>query len=442
MSHDPFGAGLYLLLWLNLSLSGVGWSMGLNQGAGPAPLLSLLTGFALFCGFVHSRRPRRWIRALRLLSAAVALLLCIPRVLEGDLLGGMLLLVCFTMLALCFTLSQPREVFMLLLASLGPVLFGAGLYPQAGFRLLLSAWLLSAVLVLMQLQLARVRQRVDGFSGSGAWLAALPVSIAILALALLLYWLLPQPPAPYYALVPVGTDEPYGDPRWEARATADERPHRGPGGNEAGSGTGTGPGPAAEPEPQLNLFAGAPEDPPRRLLSVTSDEPVHLRTRVFDQFNGDSWSRSPAPARYVRLRDGLFERAPTGSSAPVRHTIEVLAELDQALPLAPVPHRIEIPSRVLRLDARGAIELPQPLRPGLRYRVKSSVSTLQGHRVSMEAAKLPGYRSLPAGSESICTLAGTIGGGREPWPRPGPSSATWLRPFRHRPPGRRRRSAT
>jgi len=290
------------------------------------------------------------------------------------------------------------------------------------------------VLVLMQLQGARVRATMRRHDGRGGLLALVPVVLSVAGLSLLLYWLLPQPPALHYALFEQPGTPTYDDAQWQARAQQQAGQHPTAGGGQGAGGSGSvggngggseshGAGPAGgdaglSREPLLSLSGAGEPQPPRRLMRVESPQPVWLRTLVFDHFNGESWSRSAGSDRYYQLPQQRFERQPGSADPVLRQRIEIVAEMDGVLPLTPVVHRIQLPSRVLRSDHLGALYLPGQLQPGLTYLVESTASSLDGrvlHSTRYEPATgTADYLQLPASAAALCPAAEALAAGREP----------------------------
>ncbi|WP_027853355.1 DUF3488 and transglutaminase-like domain-containing protein [Marinobacterium litorale] len=415
--NGGLSGGVYGALWMMLTLAAFGWT---NNLVG-AFLISLLAGGALLSGFRYSRAPARWMRLLKGFAVVIGLLLALPGLMRGDLLNGMMMLMLFIALGLSCTLSNRRELFMLILASIGLMLY-ASTYSRS-FSILLALYLLSVVIVLMQLQLARVRQQVAQYRGRGSALAALPVTLSILGLTAILYWLLPQPEPTYKSWVPQDAELTYGNRGWESMADQQGRAKRGGQGSSGSGGGGSGQGEQGQPPPptlaQEPILGegGAPDnEPPRLLLKVDSDSRPLLQAQIFDHFNGESWSRA-APGmgdRFYRVSDGLFERdVPRGFPVTVQQ-IEVVEEMPGALPVSPVAFRIALPTRVIRIDPRGNVYLPGPLEPGLQYRVESARGEVDGRRLSPGQADGAQWLQLPGSAHALCPLSDRLVADRAP----------------------------
>ncbi|MBV1787813.1 DUF3488 and transglutaminase-like domain-containing protein [Marinobacterium sp. D7] len=407
-------AGVFLSLWLMLTLALFGWA---------ANLFSLLSAFALFTGYCYNLQPQPWMRVMKLISVGAGVLLVLPLFWQGQLLSALLKLVIFLLLAIGFTLATRREVFMLILGSVGLMLYAV--IEQESFALRLVAYLFSVVLVLMQLQLSAVRQQVAQYQGAGSALAAVPVFVMILLLSALLYWLLPQPEPARYELLPQGLELRYGDRQWEAMADQQATAGSGSSGSssgssgESGSG-GVGPEGTARTawgtESVLRLGAGGGDTAPELLLRVEGERPAFLRALVFDQFDGSSWSRThPAGGdSFYRLNHGVFDRDATARREARRQRIEVVETPGTALPLMPHAFRIELPATVLRIDAQGNLYLPDRMEPGLKYEVLSTQGRVDGRRLFPDPVKGGDWLQIPAVARPLCELSHRLASGREP----------------------------
>ncbi|WP_432696963.1 transglutaminase TgpA family protein [Marinobacterium sp. YM272] len=408
--------GVFVALWLMLTVATSGWVT--NPAA--AFLVSLLAAVALLIGYRFNHSPARWVRVLKGVIVGVGCLLALPVLMRGDLLNGMLLFVLFVMLGLSCTLTSRRELFMLILASIGLILY-ASTYSRH-FELLLSLYLLSVVGVLMQMQQARVRQQAAQYRGRGSALAVLPVTLSILILSALIYWLLPQPEPTYKSLIPQDAEFTYSNRSWETMADQQERGAGGQSGSGTGSGSGQGtgrggqsPSPALASEPVLGAVGQQDDQPPRLLLRVDSESRPLLQTLVFDHFNGQIWSRgSAAGDRFYRLHNGVFERpGPSGFTAQVQ-SIEVIEEMPAVLPVSPVALRVELPARVIRADGQSNLYLPGALQPGLHYRVESVLGRVDGHRLTPDALGTAQWLQLPDSALGLCPLSDQLVAGRTP----------------------------
>jgi len=413
--------GVFVALWIMLTLALLGWA----QNVIVALFFSLVSAFALFGGYRYNRQPQRWMRAMRAMrgiSVGAGVLFALLTLLKGWLLSALLVLVVFLLPAMSFTLASRREVFMLILASIGLMLYAVVQRESATLWLVL--YLFSVVLVLMQLQLSQVRQQVAQYRGVGSTLAAVPVFVTILLLSALLYKVLPQPEPPRYELLPQGAELRYSDRLWESLADRQSGRSGGGGSGQGGSGpAGAGRGgadgnggSAAARESALTIGQAGEPPPPRLLLRVEGDGPPLLRTLVFDRFDGSTWSRSHPAAgdRFYRLNDGVFSREAPRDSEPRLQRIEVVAAMDGALPLSPYAYRIELPATVLRIDAQDNVYLPGRLEPGLRYEVLSARSRVDGRRLFPGEAAGADWLQLPEEAPPLCALSQELAYGREP----------------------------
>jgi hypothetical protein len=414
---SPLSRAVYPSLWLVLALAAVGWS-----GANPAVLTLMLplVTLSLIGGYYCHRQINRAAQVMRWLMVLLGFAIALPLLLRARLLMGMLIFIFFMLLALGFTLRQRREAYMMLLGSVGLMLYSASYAPDRMFNWLIPFWVLASVLVMMQLNIASTRAGMRELGRTSSILAVVPVALAILLLAWLLFWLLPRPDALNFSLFPADEGLIYDDDSWAAQARA------GQSGQQEGSGQGAGRAAegqgrhSAQGDLGLNQESRLGEGPsgassPRLLLQVESATPVLLRTHVFDQYEAGGWRRTGGGDRYHRLPRQRFERAVLRGEPLLRQTIEVMAEMDSAVPHLPVAQSIELPSRVLREDRHGSLYLPDRLQPGVRYTVHSVLDHIDGRLLypgtEPEAAI---YRQLPPGHERLCSIAHEVGARREP----------------------------
>ena len=413
-THDAASVprSVYPTLWLVMALAAIGWS-----GGTPAALVMMLPLLTLSClgGYHCYHRINRAAQVMRWVMVILGFVIALPLLLRSRLLMGMLIFIFFMLLALGFTLRQRREVYMMLLGSLGLMLYSASYAPDRLFNWLIPFWVLAAVLVMMQLNISSARTDVTTFGHKWSGLAVFPVALAIMSLAWLLLWLLPRPDALNVSLFAADRGLIYDDDSWAAQAQARQAAPQ-PGDSTPGNATGSqrqGDSGLSQ-EPRLVEALSEPS-PPRLLLQVESVTPVLLRTMVFDHYQAGSWRRSTGADRYHRLAGERFERPELSGEPVLRQTVEVMAEMEGVIPHLPVAQKLEVPSRVLREDRHGNLYLPDRLQPGVRYTVHSVVDRLEG-RLLYPGRPPEGtdYRQRPAGHERLCTRAQELGANREP----------------------------
>lgn len=404
---------MYPSVWLVLMLAAVGWT-----AANPGPLILMLPllSLAMFGGYRCRIEVRRWAKMMRWFMVGLGFLIALPLLLSSRLLMGMLIFIFFMLLAVGFTLRQRREVYMLLLGSVGLILYSASYAPTTLFHWLIPFWLLSVVWVMMQLNGARVRAGTRSLSLQGGFLAVVPVALFILSLTALLFWLLPRPEALQYEWLEADTGLIYDDDSWaaQARAAGGRQGEAEAAGSAPGSASLQGDAGLAR-EPRLGT-GPVEEKPPRLLLQVESDHPVLLRTLVFDHYEGGSWRRSTGRDRYRQLAAGRFERPLLAGEAALRQRIEVMAEMEGVIPHLPTVQKMELPSRVLREDHLGNLYLPDRLQPGTIYTVYSVLDRINGRVLFPERQPdvLGDYLQLPLGHDQLCQRASELGASREP----------------------------
>ena len=304
-THDAASVprSVYPTLWLVMALAAIGWS-----GGTPAALVMMLPLLTLSClgGYHCYHRINRAAQVMRWVMVILGFVIALPLLLRSRLLMGMLIFIFFMLLALGFTLRQRREVYMMLLGSLGLMLYSASYAPDRLFNWLIPFWVLAAVLVMMQLNISSARTDVTTFGHKWSGLAVFPVALAIMSLAWLLLWLLPRPDALNVSLFAADRGLIYDDDSWAAQAQARQAAPQ-PGDSTPGNATGSqrqGDSGLSQ-EPRLVEALSEPS-PPRLLLQVESVTPVLLRTMVFDHYQAGSWRRSTGADRYHRLAGSRY----------------------------------------------------------------------------------------------------------------------------------------
>lgn len=410
---------IYPSLWLVMTLAAVGWTGG---NAAALTLMLPLLSLSLLGGYRCHQQIKRSAQVMRWLMVILGCMIALPLLLRSRLLMGMLIFIFFMLLALGFTLRQRREVYIMLLGSLGMILYSASYAPARLFNWLIPLWVLAVVLVMMQLNGASGSLRHAGMrqvSHRGSFMAVVPVALSILLLAWLLHGLLPRPDALNFSLFDADEGLIYDDDSWAAQARERQvGAQEGEGQSEAGVGTGqfSPRGDSGLSQvPQLGTGHTEPS-PPRLLLQVESEVPVLLRGLVFDHYDAGFWRRSDGADRYHRLAAERFERSALAGERVLRQQIEVMAEMDGVIPHLPAAQRIELPSRVLREDHLGNLYLPDRLQSGVRYTVYSVLDHIAGRLLypGLQSDALTGYLQLPLGHEQLCVLAAEQTEGREP----------------------------
>lgn len=407
VSDGLLGFFFTLLLWGSFYTIGLAFGFSNAQKENPA-LQQVTNGVAIFG-----------------VLAFVAIL-----ALQG-LVPALLTFILFMQGAQNFTLSRPRELYFALAISFAVILFAASESRSTAFIFCIAAYALAGVCTLTALHF---EQRTEGAHGvalsegrfrlpSGMGL----LTGVILALALVLYLVTPQPPATHAGGFFAGGGRYYHRQDWqdEAGKGFDKKQQDGSSQSTAGqdaarSSDGSSDAGGATYRgftPNLSISSSAEKgglDPNAILMYVHADRPLYLRGRIFDTFRDDSWSEShPETEKLdveihdVRLRD---QDRPT-----LNHTVEMAATVSDIIFAASQADELDFPGTVIARDRNGALFAPQPLEKGTVYSVAYHQEFLDGHPLGDPAAMdddTP-YLQLPADLDPrVAALAKQVAAGR------------------------------
>lgn len=350
------------------------------------------------CSVLRVRRPAGAASAEHSgnLAAGFGLLGFLFKLSTAGLLPALAFLLMASQAALLLLAERRQQLWLLLAASLAAVLFAAAESRSALFLPCAAWYALAALSLLYRDRAEELATRAQGqlveppAPGHGA---AVFAAFSLL-LALPLYLWLPKPPAlalggmtaqSAHDYAEHGERDPHGG---EAQAAAGDR-EAAPAGEDGED--------AAE---ELDIQA------PRReralandiLMFVDSSAPVNLRGALLDRFEHNRWRRSPMTAQRHELQRGYYERAARPGDAPsLRQRIELVANLERGLPVAPGVLRLRFPAPALDEYPDGSWATLQPLRAPTLYSVEATPQLLGGRYLLPEATPpdLALYLQLP-----------------------------------------------
>ena len=164
-------------------------------------------------------------------------------------------------------------------------------------------------------------------------------------------------------------------------------------------------------DPQVVMRVELPDQ------SAVEKDRFYLRGLAYDQYNGQSWSRSRTHLRSLSLvADGTFLVRPAGSrrSDNLSETIrqDILLETLDTTVLFAVPSADLVSGEFLTLqaDAMGGLHLSLPPSSRVRYSVTSQVPQLVADERTASTLDYPDpirsrYLQVPMGSEQVADLA-------------------------------------
>jgi len=337
------------------------------EGKPPEPVLNLIGGIAL-TGF--------------LLKLAVA-----------SLLPALAFLLLASQAALLLLAERRQHLWLLLGAALAAVLFAAAESRSALFLPCAAAFSFAALglLALDHAQAQRARAQARQLQPAGAASGSLAYAGLTLLLALPLYLFLPKPAGLQLGGMGAQSDHDYSEGPGSGPAT---------GGNGAALAASDDDDSEAPPEQDELDIRQVRRDKTLAndiVMFVDSSAPVNLRSALLDHFEQDRWRRGAITPQRRPLERGYYEQPGADARPPsVQQRIELVADLDERLPLAPGLRRLRFPAPVLEEYPDGSWSALRPLRAPTQYSVEAAPLLHQGRYLLPEPLPEPAaYLQLP-----------------------------------------------
>lgn len=436
-SQEPIGDGrAYGLLWVLLTCAGLAQAAAVGTLAGALASgvgWGLLFATTLLIGYGQRRNRRPIHEQLGQAAALLGTMAFLFTLMSDGLIGALLVLLLWMAAAKNCTLTSQRDAWFALIIAFAALVFAASESKRGNFLVYVVVFSLAALYLIVLLQAEqRAREAHDrrGEGGRGALPASvLPLTGAVLALATGLYLVMPRPPA---ALLGSGIDRGGHDYRsagWEQLAKRGEpfgpegggQGEGGQGGESAPARDGGGSETGAPPRMEYAGFSsrfdignpGQGQLDDRLLLYVQAPQPVYLKARSFDTFDGKVWSRSRTGERKLLLQRGQYRFADVPESVLTDQVVHVAAAMGGALVGAARVAELHFPGTVFAEDRYGALRVPVGLEPGTRYRVRSRIGQLAGRPLAaVSGVERAPYLQLPDELDPrVAELAGQVAGG-------------------------------
>ncbi len=460
LAHDlPLGdRRIYFSLW------GMLFSAAMARLAGETEtgmaLMSLLFWGVMFAIALYGGRNYAqtqniiWKKASD--TAAVIGILSFTLSLLGGMTQALLSLLLWMQLAKCFTMANQRDLFFAILTSFVLLIFSASESKEGLFILFIALYSLLGVytLLLHHADKARLRALVTqaGDGGRPNFPAStLLLTGAILACAALLFFTVPRPSAGNLGAQLDDGGHDYYDQRWEEEAQngeksetreEDDRDEGEEGGRRAqrrgdsAADSGTKP-PRPEPEEpgesldypgfqaQFNLdetgTAGGGDDTTQTaeglpanaiVLYLQAPRSLYLRGRIFEHFDGESWSNRVQRERKHLLEYGRYQISPgPRQGEEVKQVIETAVSMEGVLFATPSAVELGFPGSVIAIDQDGSLRIPRRLEAGTRYEVTSQVEEVNGRTITRvdNPPERQRFLQLPSGLDPrIAQLAARV----------------------------------
>lgn len=375
-------------------------------------------GVALSVGNSHRREPVRIAKQLGDAAAVAGMLMFTFYVVAGKLTIGLLVLILWLQIAKACTLRMHRDVGFSLAVSFVLMLF-ASIFSRSGFFMLFVViYTLCGVYTLTVLRGDALEHRslasVHSEAGKRPRVGVLLLTSLLLTLAGAAYLFVPRPQALLLGAMRDDAGADYRSREWEAQASDTAEDWGGAeeldGENEDGDGKGESVQEGGEHESDKHdepEHAWGASEKQRfdyegfgrqfdiekiteaRLgngivMLVQTPRPVYYRAKVFDTFDGRSWSARRSVDIKRRLKGGTYEWDDSVAAAggeEIEQVIELTAGISDEIVGATRIVELEFPGPVFAEDSYGALRAPGRLREGTKYRVRSRIHYL-GNRPS------------------------------------------------------------
>ena len=400
-----------ILIWFAIQFS-------IAAGAAAGTLVSTLTGLsvmavALICSAVTLRlgwSARYRDGALAPISNALALIglaAFLYLLLTQPLLWALGTLLFFAQLAINVVLREHRQLYFGLVISFAYLLTGAAEAHSGHYLLVFILYGLSTSYCLAEAWLDRSTTVINTLPSPPAW-QRLKVTGSILTLALVIYLMMPRPPAANIGSQHSHAPDYYTNEQWEEGATnpdraSDDSPQNPRGRQHPGDDRGNGRERPDDTyryegfEEQLEIHQAGNRDTRNSNAIVAymkAPQATYLKVRTFDQFDGARWSTSDQSFEKKRVERGKVDVQHT-HPANFRQVIDIEKTMSAQLPVASQPATLWLPASVIALDAWNQPFLPQPLRAGTRYTVDSYRELIEGRPFAGDTPALKSELQLP-----------------------------------------------
>jgi len=339
------------------------------------------------------------------------------------------LTIAFAILLLCLqaarsvTLCTRRDLYFNVAISFVLLLFAASQSKSGAFLLIMAIYTLAGTFTLVAMHGENCRTRAQGVADDprARWLfpaGVLPLACAVVGIATLLYLFVPRPPAAGIGAFFEDGGHDYRDRNWEQEAedqgSPDQSNHASRG-RVAGAAGGATPsifgrsGEAARLQEGGATSAGVDTGDTLDInqpggsygngivLYVHADQPLYLRGKAFDRFDGEQWHREGAGMTKHLLAYGeyVFERSPGGHL--VDQVIDVVASLPNTIVAAARVVKLGFPGTVFGEDRHGGLVAPRPLEKGTQYCATSRIDAVAGHPAATDSEPFDtaAYLQLP-----------------------------------------------
>ncbi|WP_054113988.1 transglutaminaseTgpA domain-containing protein [Marinagarivorans algicola] len=145
------------------------------------------------------------------------------------------------------------------------------------------------------------------------------------------------------------------------------------------------------------------------IAKIKADQPLYLKARVFDRFDGIRWSQSQRQLNKKRLSGGHFQQGTQAKNTIVNITTQASHyqvfiardNMSTNIPFAEELTELHFPASVIAQDAFGQWFAPQPLTKGTSYSASAKQHFYQGRTFSQITHKTQGVTAANAVAQTL-----------------------------------------
>jgi len=246
------------------------------------------------------------------------------------------------------------------------------------------------------------------------------LALLTLTLAFVIYLVVPRPPSPRLQALPVKSSWNYDNRRWEEEARMPRPGGQGTNGSDNGESHHNRRRLLTESEAGQNSNASEYDGfqnrfdvaaggknvnrPDTVALYLQTDNPLYVRGKVFDSFDGRSWEDSGFGAEKRYEREGRFSFGDKLKPGDVRQVFSVYQDLPPFIFAAYQPRLVSFPATVIETDSALTFRASDRLRKGTIYSVVSHLEEIDKHPCS--GASLAGDEGRTADGRYLALYPG------------------------------------
>jgi protein-glutamine gamma-glutamyltransferase len=317
---------------------------------------------------------------------------------------GLILLLLTLQAGRNLVLTTRRDLNFACLISLVILLYAAGRAMEGYFVIFIILYVLAGMFTFMTDHIdARLSHAHGGDRDLLTRRMNLPVkgiglALLTLALALGIFLLVPRPPSPRVQAFPASSNHNYDNRQWEEEAKTPHQDGQGKNGNGNGESdssrrrllTNESQGQKVKPSEydgfqnrfDVSEIGGRAKLSDSIVLYLQADNPLYVRGKIFDTFDGRNWEDSGYGAGKRYDTDGRFTFGAKPQSGDTLQVFTVCQDLPPFIFAAYRPTLVSFPGNVIETDGAFSLRAPDRLRKGTVYSVASHLEEVDKHPCS------------------------------------------------------------